>query len=355
MTNSGQEQALSAQFTRFATLEAREASPLYERLALGVADDEGLLALAAKGREEQPAPNVLFASVHLLLLSGVQDDLAAFYPSITDLASARGDPFPHFRRFCHEHADAIAEMLRERRVQTNVVERCGLLLPAFGIIARRSGGKPLALVEVGASAGLNLLWDRYSFDYSGGRRWGSPVSPVRIETELRGAHEPALPEEAVAVAERTGIDLNPIDVRDHDAVEWLRALVWPEERQQRQRLDAAVALARTTPPTLLRGDALDLLPGVLGSAPQGTALCLYHTHTLNQFSPEARRQFARLLADAGAERDLYWLSIEYRPTATGDASPTLTLVAFENGEHAEQILASCDHHGRWLEWLSTGA
>ena len=168
VTNDERERSLAAQFRRFATLEARGASPLYERLALGVADDEGLLALAAQARPEQPAPNVLFASVHLLLLSGVRDDLAAFYPSITDPASARGDPFPHFRRFCHEHADAIAEVLRERRVQTNVVERCGLLLPAFGIIARRSGGKPLALVEVGASAGLNLLWDRYSFDYGGG-------------------------------------------------------------------------------------------------------------------------------------------------------------------------------------------
>ena len=73
--------------------------------------------------------------------------------------------------------DAIAELLRERRVQTNVVERCGLLLPAFGIIARRSGGKPLALVEVGASAGLNLLWDRYSFDYGGGASVGQRNVP----------------------------------------------------------------------------------------------------------------------------------------------------------------------------------
>ena len=222
-----------------------------------------------------------------------------------------------------------------------MVERCGLLLPAFGIIARRSGGKPLALVEVGASAGLNLLWDRYRFDYGGGRRWGSAASPVRIETELRGAHEPPLPEEALAVAERTGIDLNPIDVHDSDAVQWLRALVWPEERQQLQRLDAAVALARTTPPTLLKGDALDLLPRVLSSAPQRAALCVYHTHTLNQFSPEARRRFARLLAEAGAERDLYWLSSEYRPTASGDPSPTLTLVAFENGERQEQDAPDC--------------
>ena len=346
---------LTAQFRRFATLEARGSSPLYERLALGVAEDEELLALAAQGREEQPAPNLLFAAVHLLLLSGVHDDLAAFYPSVTESALATGDPFPYFRRFCHEHADAIADTLRERRVQTNVVERCGLLLPAFGIITERSGGKPLHLVEVGASAGLNLLWDRYRVDYSDGRQWGDASSPVRIETELRGAYEPPLPEETLAVAERTGIDLNPIDVRDMDAVQWLRALVWPEEQRQMQRLDAAVALAQTAPPTLLKGDALDLLPGVLSSAPHGVALCVYHTHTLNQFSPEARQQFAGLLAESGAERDLYWLSSEYRPGADGPIRPTLTLVAFENGERQEQVLAYCDHHGRWLEWLSNGA
>ena len=346
---------LAAEFKRFATLEGRGASPLYERLALGVAGDEELLALAAQGREEQPAPNLLFAAVHLLLLGGVRDELAAFYPSVTESAPAAGDPFPYFRRFCHEHADAIAETLRERRVQTNVVERCGLLLPAFGIIARRSGGKPLHLVEVGASAGLNLLWDRYRIDYGGGRRWGSASSPVRIETELRGAAELPLPEAELAIAARTGIDLNPIDVRDHNAVQWLRALVWPEERRQLQRLDAAVALARTAPPTLLTGDALDLLPAVLGSAPHGVALCVYHTHTLNQFSAEARKQFADLLAEVGAGRDLYWVSSEYRPTPDGDMRPTLTLVAFEDGRRKEQILAYCDHHGRWLEWLSSAA
>ena len=346
---------LTAQFRRFATLEARGSSPLYERLALGVADDEELLALAAQGREEQPAPNLLFAAVHLLLLSGVHDDLAAFYPSVTESALATGDPFPFFRRFCHEHAGAIAATLRERRVQTNVVERCGLLLPAFGIIAKRSGGKPLHLVEVGASAGLNLLWDRYRVDYSDGRQWGDASSPVRIETELRGPGKPPLPRTALKVAGRIGIDLNPIDVRDMDAVQWLRALVWPEERRQLQRLDAAVALARTAPPTLLTGDALDLLPGVLCSAPHGVALCVYHTHTLNQFSTEARQQFADLLAEVGAGRDLYWLSSEYRPTPDGDIRPTLTLVAFEDGRRKEQILAYCDHHGRWLEWLPSAA
>ena len=109
------------------------------------------------------------------------------------------------------------------------------------------------------------------------------------------------------------------------------------------------------PPTLLKGDALDLLPGVLSRAPQGLALCLYHTHTLNQFSPEARKQFADLLAEVGAGRDLYWLSSEYRPTPDGDMRPTLTLVAFEDGRRREQILAYCDHHGRWLEWLSSAA
>ena len=346
---------LAAEFRRFATLEGRGASPLYERLALGVADDEGLLALAAKGRAEQPAPNLLFAAVHLLLLGGIRDELAAFYPSVTESAPATGDPFPHFRRFCYQHANGITATLQERRVQTNVVERCGLLLPAFGIIARRSGGKPLHLVEVGASAALNLLWDRYRIDYGGGRQWGRASSSVHIETELRGAGEPPLPEADLVIAARTGIDLNPIDVRDMDAVQWLRALVWPEERRQLQRLDAAVALARTAPPTLLTGDALDLLPGVLGRAPHGLALCVYHTHTLNQFSAEARKQFADLLAEVGAGRDLYWLSSEYRPTPDGDIRPTLTLVAFEDGRRKEQILAYCDHHGRWLEWLSSAA
>ncbi len=335
-------------------METHGASPLYERLAHGVAEDSDLLALAAKGRPEQPAPNLLFASVHLLLLDGARHELAGFYPSVT-ASPVRGDPLPAFRDFCREHADAITGMLHERRVQTNVVERCGLLLPAFGIVAGRNGGKPLHLVEVGASAGLNLLWDRYWFDYGDRRQCGDTSSPVRIETALRGGGEPPLPPQLPAVGARTGIDLNPIDVRAAGAVQWLRALVWPEEREQLRRLDSAVALAREDPPTVLAGDALDLLPGVLGRATHGAALCVFHTHTLNQFNPEARMQFDALLADVGARRDLYWLSSEYRPVEGGGMRPTLTLATFEEGKRDEQVLAYCDHHGRWLEWLAEGA
>lgn len=354
MTNSDRERSLAAQFTRFARLETPGASPLYTRLAFGVAKDADLLALAARGRTEQPAPNLLFAAVHLLLLGGVQHDLAAFYPSVT-ATPAQGDPFPAFQRFCHDHASAITAMLRERRVQTNVVERCGLLLPAFGMIAERGRGEPLHLVEIGASAGLNLLWDRYRFDYGAERQCGVASSPVCIETALRGPFEPPLPERLPAVAARTGIDLNPIDVRDADAVQWLRALVWPEEREQLGRLDAAVALARQDPPTVVAGDALDIAPDLLSRATPGETLCVYHTHTLNQFSSEARKRFGALLEDVGARRDLYWLSSEYHPSGNGDIRSTLTLVTFESGKREEQALAYCDHHGRWLEWLAEGS
>lgn len=346
------ERELAAAFTRFATLETRGSSPLYERLALAVTEDEELLALAARGRPEQPAPNLLLAAVHSLLLGGAEHDLAAFYPTVSEPAQGRGDPFPRFRDFCREHEDAIVDLLRQRRVQTNVVERCGLFLPAFALVLKRSEGRPLHLVEVGASAGLNLLWDRYWFDYGAGRQWGDASSPVRIEVELRRTAEPPLPREPLAIADRTGIDLNPIDVRDAGAVRWLRALVWPEERETMRRLDAALALAAADTPTLLRGDALDLLPGVLAGAAGKTALCVYHSHTLNQFSAEARRRFRDHLAGVGARRDLYWLSSEYRPTRDGEMRPTLALVAFEDGRAQEQILAYCDHHGRWLEWLA---
>ena len=122
-----------------------------------------------------------------------------------------------------------------------------------------------------------------------------------------------------------------------------------------RRLDAALALAATDPPALLRGDALDLLPGVLARAAGGTALWVYHSHTLNQFSPGARRRFRELLSEVGARRDLYWLSSEYRPVADGEMRPTLSLVVFEDGKPQEQVLACCDHHGRWIEWLAAGA
>jgi hypothetical protein len=340
-------QTLSRIFRRFGERECVPASPLYGRLATGMAEDRELLRLASAARAG-PVPNLFLAAVHYLLLKGAAHPLANHYVDLSEREQGGrpwSDPFPHFRAFCLEHAGAIRALIGTRLVQTNEVRRCACLLPAFEIVARRSG-LPLALVEIGASAGLNLLWDRYRYDYGAGGQCGEPSSPVRLACELRGAGRPPLPAAMPRVAFRAGLDLHPLDLRDADQALWLRALIWPEQLDRAALLEAAVEVARREPPPLFAGDALDLLPGALARVPAGAALCVYHSFVLNQFAPAARDRFHAIVAEHARQRELYLVAIEWREPA-----PPVVLTTFDAGARADRHLANCDAHASWMEWL----
>jgi hypothetical protein len=335
---------LAKRFKRFGERECLPASPLYARLAVAIAGDPEMLAIAAAARAA-PVPNLLFAGVQYLLLRGADHPLVGFYPACGgDPGRTDIDPVPLFRDFCLAHADAIRRLLETRRVQTNEVRRCALLLPAFAVVAGEAAGRPLAIVEIGASAGLNLLWDRYGYDY-GGARCGDPEAPVQLRCALRGAQAPPIPATMPSVAWRVGLDLKPIDVHDDDAVLWLRALTWPEQVERAALLEHALDLARREPPLLLAGDALELLPGVLQRVPGDAALCLVHTFTLNQFTPEMRDQFWALAAGESLRRPVQVVSLEWREPA-----PPLVVTRLEGGARHERELARCDPHGAWIEW-----
>lgn len=353
---------ISKIFVEFAELECRGSSPLYEKLSLGISGDAELLGLAANSNPGQPIPNLFLAAVHFLLMTGIKHELSNFYQDLSDPAPpANSDPYDSFRSFCLTHSDEIVEIISTRRVQTNVVERCALLLPAFDLVAQRNAGLPLALVEIGASAGLNLIWDRYGYNYINGEAHGDMISPVQIETTLEGELRPTISNDSYQISHRVGIDLNPIDVQTRDAVMWLRALVWPENTVRLQRMNTAIELVRQDPPTILQGNALDLLPNVLDSVPEDSALCVYHTHTINQFSNEDRERLDSILSAYGQNRNLYWISSEYRPQessglnidSNGQMRAILQLTTFEEGTRSTKTLARCDPHGRWLEWLAT--
>jgi hypothetical protein len=340
---------IAERFRSFGRLECPGRSALYAQLSEGIAGDAALLRLAAHARPGTPLPNVLFAAVHFLLLGGVQHPLAAFYadldasPSTTD-----GDPFPALRDFCHEHHEALLPLVATRLVQTAQVRRCSLLLPAFELVFRRGNGRPLALVEIGASAGLNLRWDRYRYAYSDGRRCGPAGAPLELGTTLRGGGRPPLPESRLPpVATRLGLDLNPIDVRDPEETRWLRALIWPDETGKAQELERALAAALAEPPPLVAGDALDTLPAALAAAPAEAMLCVYHSFTVNQFSPTARERLRALFVEQARRRDLFVISLE----GTRDGvHPRLDLATFRDGVRGDELLATCDAHGAWLEW-----
>jgi hypothetical protein len=340
-------EALARRFRRFAEAECRGVSPLYEHLALSIAADHELLALAADAAQGQPAPNLLLAAVHFLLLKDQADPLTQFYPNLTPMASSPDAAYPAFRAFCLAHSAAIRQLLATRRVQTNEVGRCAYLLPAFTLVATLAHERPLALIEIGTSAGLNLLWDRYGYRYGQDAVYGDLRSSVQIACTLRGNVRPPLPDRLPAVALRVGVDLHVVDIHDAEEALWLRALVWPEQLERAGLLHYAIEITRQRPPELLSGDGVTLLPEVLRTVPADAAVCVIHTHTINQFSAEARDRLSAVLAAYGARRDIYRLSAEWMSAP----HPRLELTAWQNGQAHHRLLAYCDHHGRWLEWL----
>jgi len=327
-------------------------SPLYAALSPRIAEDPAVLSLAAARPRRQLPVNLLFGAVHDLLLAGAEHPLAAFYPSVGGDREP-DDAYPVFADFCRRFEKAIVEIVSARRVQTNEVGRCGLLLPAFSLAFERLGLRPLHLIEVGSSAGLNLRFDRYHYEYtsgpSGAVRCLGPESPVRVRTELRDGVDCPLPDRLPPVAGRVGIDIAPVDVTDDDAVRWIEALIWPDQVHRIALCRAAVALARTAPPRLIEGDGLEVVPRIVESVPAGGVPCVFHSHATCQMNDEWRQRFAARLADLGRGRDLAHISLEW---LGDDPGPRLCLTLCTGGEARTTHLADCHHHGSWMRWLA---
>jgi hypothetical protein len=326
---------------------------LYRALCRGVRADPDLLAMAARAPVTQPPPNLLFAAVHYLLLAGEQHPLRAWYPALAG-AQAR-DPenlFPAFRAFCLAHRGAIERLIETRLTQTNVIQRCSVLLPAFARVHRAGGGAPLALVEIGPSAGLNMQWYAFRYLYdglydAGALAWGDPGSPVLVECERRGgAPFPDLPPR-IPVAWRAGVDIHPVDVDDEDAVRWLRALIWPEHVGRQERLTGAIGVARRDPPRIVAGSAAERLPELLAEAPADATLCVYATHALYQFPKDALRETFKAMQAASRRRPVDFVSME----STGDRCSEVHHTAYRDGGRETVLVARANPHGRWIEWL----
>lgn len=335
-------------FARFAEEASSGGCPLYTALAEGVSDDTRVLDIASSARRP-PVPNLLFAAVHYLLLRGAAHALSSFYASLTPDPNPAVDSYPYFHDFCMAHDSKLRHLMSTRLVQTNEVARCSYLRPAFAFIADEMQGRPLSLVDVGASAGLNLLWDRYAYDYKGHGLAGDRNSPVRIAVEIRGDNRPPIPHDSPSVAFRIGVDLNPVDVTNPDSALWLRALVWPGHVRRADQIQAAMSLASNNPPALVAGNALNVLPAILGGVPPQTALCIFHNHALNQFSQEDRRLFSVVVDECSKDREVYLLSAEGR---RGQNFVNLDLARIRNGDRSVRELAKVDPHGKWLEWTA---
>ena len=342
---------LSGQFRRFATTEAVDLeSPMYVELAHMVSRSSDLLEIASHCPRLQPCPNLLFASVQYLLMSGVEHPLREYYPILSNGKRQSGSVSTAFREFCLMHRDAIVDLLQKRRVQTNIVSRCSCLLPAFSMVSRKSNRAPLHLIDLGASAGLNLNFHRYRYTYShsckAALQWGDSLSNVHIYTQIEGNQLFSL-ETEIEIGCRIGIDVAPVDVNDIDSVNWLRALVWPEHAAHHSRLLAAIEEFKRFPANVLMGDAIERLPEAIECAAANHAVTVYSTISAYQFSETARGAIGPLLSRFSKQHPIWHIELE----RSANGQYELALTRYSSGSAAKrELLARASPHGLWLEW-----
>jgi hypothetical protein len=286
-------------------------SPLYQALAEMVVREPALVRLAARGRPGQHPSLLLFGALHALLLAGAEHELARYFPSIVgDRALPPGEAGPALVAFCAAFEPQLTVLIETRLVQTNVVKRALALRLGLAAIGRRTR-EPVHLIEVGASAGVLLRFDRYGYAL-GGRRFGDPDSPVQIPAEWRGhAAVPDL-DTLPGLASVTGIDLNPLDARNDDDRHWLEALVWPENRYEANLLHQALAVVAADPPAIRAGDARMVCPVLAAELPPGEPRVVFHAMTRMHVPAEQLAAFDTAIASLGQDAPLYWLSLEGR-------------------------------------------
>lgn len=298
-------------FRIFAATQCRGRSLVYERLSDGIAGDDDTLRLLMQTPAEQRRPSLLLAAVNLLLASHPDAALAAYYPTHGGLRSADPQLFPAFSAFCAEHRDALVQLLRDGATQTNEVRRCVALRAGLAHVQRRWPG-PLALAEAGASAGLNLLFDRYRYRLGGEEPARATASPVVIDCELRGSASAgqvlgAIPE----VTSRLGIDSQPVNLADPAARAWLEAFIWPECTDDLATLRAAVEVARIAPaPAVVRADATTDTARLLSGLPGDEPVVVFTASLLSYLTPGGRAAFADQLRVAACRRPVAWVFAE---------------------------------------------
>ena len=332
-TSTDSTASTSARYRAFADIEARGMSACYEEWASGVAHDDAVIALIDRLPAPKRQPNLVFTSARY--------------------CGARVSGYAEFAAWLSVHWAEVEATCLSHATQTNEPGRCAVLLPALAAIPG-----PLALIEVGASAGLCLYPDRYSYRYrSPGSRSGRMLephagpSPVLLDCEATGPVP--LPDRPPEVVWRAGIDLNPLDVGRATDVAWLDALIWPEHHDRRARLHAAVQLAKAEPVELVPGDLLAELEALVDRAPAGASVVVFHTAVLAYLDESARNSFVELVG----RLPVTWLANEGQGVVPGvmervaalGAQPTSPsdFVLSTDGEP----MAFTQPHGRALHWI----
>ena len=319
---------------------ARLCRLLPELLDQGTATGRRVTAWSGNARADALALR-LTGGLHALVLTGTDEELKEAYPpneaNDVALAGALAGALSRNDRFLRDFLSSPP--------QTNEVARAGMLLPGFLLIARETG-LPLAINEIGSSAGLNLVFDRFRYDY-GGNGWGDAHSPLVLAPEMRGNAPPL--DGGLTIASRTGCDIAPVDIDDGKQRLRLLSYVWADQAARLKRIEAAVDIARAERVGIERADAADFAARRLAERRDGETFVLFHS-IMWQYLPQATKDgVSDALDDAGRYATSRAPIARLRMEPLGEAPyATLSLTSWPDGE--TRRLAKCDYHGRWIEW-----
>jgi hypothetical protein len=298
-------------------------SQLYVDLLTAWADDPVAAELVGPD-PEWDAPLRLIGGLHYLVLGG---------------EAGWDDPLS-------EHAEFLREFVATQGVQTNEVQRSWVLVPLLLRVAQRMGVEAFDLVELGPSAGLNLVWDRYRYRYEAGV-WGHEDALLSFSGEERAPVPGELLELGLEVRGRIGIDRSPIDVTSEDGARLLRSFVWAGQEGRMERLDRAIEALREDPPQLVQGDYVEELPHVLEALPGDGLTVVFQTASFGYIGDEGRARVRAVLEQAGEDRQIAFISTG-KPRDPEEHCWGLRLVYWPGGER--EFAGHCDFHGSWLRW-----
>ena len=343
-------EALTRRIRRQSRACAELGSSLYAELLARVADDVeagGPSWEVLRGHELPPGSSPalrLMGAVHRIVLEGRAGELANYYPTAGGALVENGsEVWPAFHAVLCEHERELRRRMRDP-VQTNEVGRAAALLGGLALVARTTG-LPLRVLEIGASAGLNLRFDRFAYE-AAGKLVGEPCSPVRIPGAFEGTPPPLdVPPEVV---ERRGCDTRPIDPSTEDGRLTLLSYVWPDQSERVRLLQAAIELARQVPAAVDEARAHSWLAARLARQRPGTATVVFHSIVMQYLDPSERDAVEQLLADTGARAS------PRRPVARLAMEPAgeladVRLTIWPGGE--ERLVARARYHGRPVRWL----
>jgi hypothetical protein len=369
------EEPLSDHFRGFAAVVERDGGTTYPAICRAIADDSDILSILDGAPLPQRRPLLLLAAVHFLLLSGIEHPLAAYYDTVGVVRDAPaeppagGDVATEFADFCRLHRAEVEQLVATRTTQTNEVGRCTGLLPGLCVVASHYDWRePLALLDLGTSAGLNLLFDDYGYTYraaEGGAvlTAGTVDSAVALECIVRDdlTHLPEL--RLPVMAERVGLDLSPVNPFSDEEARWLLACQWPDNLARFGRLRAALANVRKArhPPRLERGDMLMDLPEVAATIAGDGPLVVFHSWVAAYLSERQQRILVDQVAALGTRRPVHHLYCESPFETPGLPSPpspvpregpdlATTLVHIGPGMSPPVRLADTHPHGYWIRW-----